>query len=133
MIRKLAIVAIISVGAIAACSKAGGGGTSGRDAVIAAWKKAGLTVSAMTPDKSGTIGSDCVTGTVNGVDVALCTFAKPEDATAAKDKAYAWIGNSSPTGSAMVSARTLLAVADRKSADPSGRTINTITKTFTGK
>ena len=54
----------------------------------------------LTPDKSGAIGTDCVTGTVNGVDVALCTFAKPEDAAAAKDKAYAWIGNNVPTGSA---------------------------------
>lgn len=130
MMRILVLLAL--VGAVA-CSKSGGGSTGGRDAIIAGWKKAGLTVSAMTPDKSGAIGADCVTGTVNGVDVALCTFPKPEDAAAAKDKAYAWIGNNVPTGSALVSARTLLAVADRKSADPSGRTINTITKTFTGK
>jgi hypothetical protein len=130
--RTRILALVVALGAVA-CSKSGGGATGGRDAIIASWKKAGLTVSAMTPDKSGAIGTDCVTGTVNGVDVVLCTFAKPEDATAAKDKAYAWIGNNAPTGSAMVSARTLLAVADRKSADPSGRTINTITKTFAGK
>lgn len=122
--------ALVIAAALAACSKDGGGG-SARDDVVAAWKKAGLTPSAMTPDKTGAVGDDCVTGTVSGVDVVLCTFKKADDATAAVPKGYAWVGNT--TGSAMVKGTLVLAVADRKSSDPSGRTINSITKAFTGK
>lgn len=131
MTRIAFALALVLAAGLGACSKDGEGGSSARDGVIAAWKKAGLTPSAMTADKSGAIGDDCLTGTVSGVDVALCSFKKADEATAAVPKGYTWVGNT--TGSAMAKGTLLLAVADRKSSDPSGRTINSITKAFTGK
>ena len=129
------VITLALCAGLGACGKGGGtGGTaaSGRDAVVAGWNKAGLTVSAMTPDKSGAIGPDCTTGTVSGVDVALCVFAKPEDATAAKPKGLVW-GIGATTGLSLAQANLVLAIADRRAADPSGRTINTIAKTFRGR
>jgi len=127
-------IALGLAAAVTACGKSdkGGGGAaaSGRDAVVSAWNKAGLTVSAMTPDKSGTIGTDCVTGTVSGVDVVVCSFASEADAKAAEAKGYAWVGDT--TGTALAHAMLVLAVADRRAADPSGRTINAIAKVFRG-
>jgi hypothetical protein len=126
---RLTIVLALGAGLVA-CSNDGGGG-SARDAVIAAWKKAGLTPSAMTADKTGAIGEDCVSGTVSGVDVVLCTFKKPDDATAAVAKGYTWVGGT--TGTSLAKDKLLLAAADRNKADPTGRTLNSIAKTFRGK
>jgi hypothetical protein len=125
--------ALVLCCAVLACGKGGGkaAAPSGRDAVVAAWQKAGLTVSAMTADKSGAVGDDCTTGTVSGVDVVLCSFASPADAKAAEARGYAWVGLA--TGTAVVQANLVVAVADRRTADPTGRTINTIANTFRGK
>jgi hypothetical protein len=131
--RNLVITIALCAG-LGACGTGGdnrGTAASGRDGVVAGWTKAGLTVSAMTPDKSGAIGPDCTTGTVSGVDVALCVFAKPEDAKAAEAKGLTWVGPT--TGVSLAHANLVLAVADRRAADPSGRTINTIAKTFRGR
>lgn len=125
------IFALALVAGLVACSKDGGGGSSARDAVVSAWKKDGLTPSAMTADKSGAIGDDCVTGTVSGVDVALCTFKKADDAKAAVAKGYTWVGG--VTGTSLAKGTMLLVVADRRTADPTGRTMNSIAKSFTGK
>lgn len=126
---------------IAACDKgsdkpgAGGGPAvvagAARNDVVAAWTQAGLTVSAMTADKSGAVGTDCVTGTVSGVDVVVCTFPTPDDAKAAEAKGLTWVGDT--TGTSLARGALLVAVADRRKADPSGRTINTIATTFRGK
>ena len=106
-------------------------GSAARNDVVAGWQKAGLTVSAMTADKSGAVGGDCVTGTVSGVDVVVCAFATPDEAKAAEAKGFAWVGET--TGTSLAQGAVLVAVADRRSADPSGRTINTIATTFRGK
>jgi hypothetical protein len=130
--RNVFVVLAIAAG-LFACGKGDGkaASSSGRDGVIAAWQKAGLTVSALTPDKSGAIGADCATGTVSGVDVVLCTFATADDAKAAEANGLTWVGRS--TGAALAQDRMVMAVADRRAADPSGRTINTIAKTFRGR
>ena len=119
--------------ALVACGKSGdkSAAASGATSVAAAWQKAGLTVSALTPDKSGAIGADCSTGTVSGVDVVLCTFPSAADAKAAEAKGFAWVGQS--TGTSLSQDRMVMAVADRRAADPTGRTINTIAKTFRGR
>jgi hypothetical protein len=127
MMRILYALALVA--GLGACTK-DGGGSGARDGVVAGWKKAGLTPSALTPDKSGAIGEDCVTGTVSGVDVVLCTFKKADDATAAVPKGYTWVG--SHTGTSIAKGTMLLGVADRRAADPTGRTINSIAKSFTG-
>ncbi|MEZ4362596.1 MAG: hypothetical protein R3B48_20565 [Kofleriaceae bacterium] len=94
--------------------------------LIAAWQKANLTVSAFTADKNSAIGSACQSGTVSGVDVVLCTFATAEEAKAAEAKALEWVG--AATGTALSKDKVLVAVVDRRAADPSGRTINAVTK-----
>lgn len=106
-------------------------GLTGVDTVVDAWKQAGLTLSALTPDKSGAIGADCRAGTASGVDVVICAFGSDAEAKAAEDKGYAWVGDA--TGTALARGRLLVAAADRRAADPSGRTINTIAKAFAGK
>ena len=77
------------------------------------------------------VSSACVSGTVSGVDVVLCTFKKADDATAAVAKGYTWVGGT--TGTSLAKDKLLLAAADRKNADPTGRTLNSIAKAFRGK
>jgi hypothetical protein len=104
----------------------------GVDAVLDAWKKAGLTVSAFTDaDGAKYGGGECKSGQVNGIDAVLCSYASPELATAAQPKGQDAIGDT--TGSSIAEGRVLLVVADRRKADPEGRTINTATKVFRGR
>lgn len=121
-------LAVALATSLAACSKAEPGKAEGPDGLTAKWTKAGLTVSALTEDKSGAIGPSCKRGTVSGVDVVHCTFPSEAEAKAAEAKALAWVAEA--TGAALVTGKELLAVADRRSADPSGRTINAVTKAF---
>jgi hypothetical protein len=122
--------------ALGGCSKEGessgsaaaGDGKSVPPALLEKWKKASLTVSAFTDDKSGKIGTLCQSGTVSGVDVVWCAFPAEADAKAAEPKGLEWVGEA--TGTALVSGKQLLAVVDRRAADPSGRTINAVTKAF---
>jgi hypothetical protein len=130
---------VVLLGALAACSKsegfAGGGDkaaaspTEGDDGpradVLAAWKKGGLTPSAMTPAQVP-VGKDCQTGTVGAVDVLLCVFPSNAEAKAAEDAGLGWVGDT--TGAAQAAGKVLVAVADRRKADPSGRTINQMLK-----
>lgn len=106
--------------ALIACSKEGADQRSSRDAVIAAWKQAGLEPSAFT--QATTVGNDCASGTVNRLEVLVCTFATEQEAKAAEDKGLAWVGDA--TGASRARGTMLIAVADRRKADPSGRTIN---------
>lgn len=99
-------------------------------AVVASWTKAGLAVSALTKDASGAVGSDCVSGTVSGVDIVLCTFASEQAAKAAEPAGLNWVGEAS--GAAIGHGSVALAIADRRNADPSGRTMNQIIKLFRG-
>ena len=124
--------------ALAACGKGGdkGGdkgddkgaapsGGGGRDAVLAAWKKGGLDASAFTPAPG--VGKDCASGTVNKVEVVICTFGSPAEAKQAVDAGLQWVADS-PTGSSQAKGSVVIAVRDRAKADPSGRTINQIFK-----
>jgi hypothetical protein len=127
------VVALVALAA--GCSKeegkAGAGGGDGKgvpSAILDGWRKANLTVSAFTEDKSNAIGPTCHSGTVSGVDVVWCGFAAEAEAKAAEAKGLAWVGDA--TGTALVSGKQLLAVVDRRAADPSGRTINAVTKAF---
>jgi hypothetical protein len=97
-----------------------------REAVLAAWKKAGLEPSAMTAAQVG-FGSDCKSGTVSGVDVLVCVYPSPDQAKAAQEAGYGWVGQA--TGISQARGAVLIAAADRRKADPSGRTINQLAKT----
>jgi hypothetical protein len=115
--------------ALVGCKKAeeasGKTGSDARDAVIDAWKKGGLTVSPMTPSTVA-FAKDCQSGTVGAVDVLVCVFPSAADAKAAEDAGLAWVGDT--TGASQAHGAALIAVADRRKSDPSGRTINQMMK-----
>lgn len=113
---------VFTIGAIAlvACDK-GPKGASSRDGVVAAWKKGGLEPSELKPAKTD-VGKDCAQGTVNKLDVLVCTFANDADAKAAEDAGLKWVGDT--TGASKALNEMLIVVADRKKADPNGKVIN---------
>ncbi len=118
--------------AAAACGKSDGsspgfGGSSAgpREAVLDAWKKAGLTASPMTA-ASVAVGKDCQSGTVGAVDVLLCVYPSAADAKSAEEAGLAWVGDT--TGASQAAGSVLIVVADRRKSDPSGRTINQMMK-----
>lgn len=130
------VAAAALMAAVAGCDKGDGAGKgaapSGVDGVLEAWKKAGLTVSAFdAADGAKYGGGECKSGTVSGVDAVLCVFATPDLAKAAEAKGLAAVGDT--TGSSLAEGKLLLVVADRRKADPQGKTINQATKLFRGR
>lgn len=127
--RKILVCMI----ALAACGKAddkkpddkaAAPAASPRDGVVAAWKAAQL-VPTLAP-ATVAFGKDCQSGTLDGLDLVVCNYASPAEAKAAEDPALAWIGG--VTGSAQAHGSALIVIADRKKADPSGKTINRLMK-----
>lgn len=121
---------IVLMLSLVACSKGGGdkaaaGGAGARDAVIDAWKAAKLTPSPLTP-ATVSFGKDCQSGTIEGIDVLLCSFASPAEAKAAEDQGFTWVGGA--TGVSQAHGAALVVLADRRKTDPSGRTINRLMK-----
>jgi hypothetical protein len=117
--RTFVLAALVLV-PLAACGKDKKGASS-RDGVVAAWKKGGLEPSALTTAQTD-VGKDCASGTVSKIDVLVCTFPNAKDAKDAEDKGLAWVGDT--TGASKAQGEMLIVVADRRKADPSGRTIN---------
>jgi hypothetical protein len=103
---------------VAGCTKEA---SSARDGVIEAWKQDGLSPSAFAAATTQ-VGTDCAAGTVAKLDVLVCAFASEQDAKAAEGGGLAWIGDA--TGVSRARGSTLTVVADRRNADPNGRTIN---------
>ena len=116
--KRLLLIAV----ALVACHK-GKSGPSSRDGVIDAWKKGGLTPSALTTTQTD-VGKDCAAGTVNKLDVLVCSFPSDKEAKAAEDAGLKWIGDT--TGASRAQGDQLIVVADRHKADPNGKTINQI-------
>ena len=114
---------VVLVLALVACHKTSG--PTSRDGAIEAWKKGGLQPSAFVEAKTD-IGKDCASGTVNKLDVMVCTFPNDKDAKAAEDAGLKWVGDT--TGASRAQGDVLIVVADRKKADPNGRTINRLMK-----
>jgi hypothetical protein len=107
---------------VTACSKDKGGATS-PGGVVEAWKKGGLDASPLAAAKTD-VGSDCATGTVNKLDVLVCTFKSEKEAKDAEDKGLAWVGDN--TGASKAQGELLIVVADRKKVDPHGKVINQV-------
>jgi hypothetical protein len=96
------------------------------------WKNAGLSPGGFAPIDGQSLGNgQCSAGAVNGLDVTVCGYASPELATASRGAGLAQVG--SATGAAVVAGQRMLVVADRKKADPSGRSIDKLIKVFQGK
>jgi len=104
-----------------ACSK--DGGATSRDGVVAAWKKGGLEAGELKPAKVD-VGTDCASGTVNKLDVLVCTFKTEKEAKEAEDKGLQWVGDN--TGASKAQGEMLIVVADRKKVDPHGKVINQV-------
>ena len=127
-VRKLLWCAIVC----AACGKAddakptagSDSKASPRDTVLAAWKSAEL-VPTLAPATVG-FGKDCQSGTVDGLDLVVCNYATPAEAKAAEEPALAWVGG--VTGASQAHGAALIVIADRKKADPNGKTINRLMK-----
>ena len=117
---RTSLVLVLALAAAVGCSKEKKGPSS-KDGVIEAWKKGGLEPSAFTAAKTE-IGKDCSSGTVNKVEVLLCTFASEKEAKEAEDKGLQWVGDT--TGASQAQGEILIVAADRKKADPTGKTIN---------
>lgn len=128
--RTLVFVMVVLF-ALAACSKssdfdkATGSAVGPRDAVLGAWKAAKLPASALTP-ATVTFAKDCQSGTVEGIDVLLCSFASAAEAKAAELQGLTWINQA--TGASLAHGAALVVLADRRKIDPSGRTINRLMK-----
>jgi hypothetical protein len=120
MMRTIALIALLA----AACSKSDTS-ASARDKLLDAWKADKLAPSAFTA-ATVAVGKDCQTGTVEGIDVLVCNFASPAEAKAAEDAGLAWVGPT--TGASQAHGAALVVLADRKKADPNGRTINRLLK-----
>jgi len=119
----VAVLAVALVAALAACG--GDKSSSPRDAVIEAWKADKLAPPALTAAQVS-FGKDCQGGTIEGIDVMLCNFPSPAEANAAEDAGLAWVGQA--TGASQARGAALIVLADRKKADPNGRTINRLLK-----
>jgi len=61
-------------------------------------------------------------------DVLVCTFASADEAKAAQDAGLQWVGDT--TGASQAKGTFLIAAADRRKADPNGKTINQLIQTF---
>jgi hypothetical protein len=135
---RFALVAVAALAAAAGCDKndaqagPGKGPAPDDDALIAAWKKAGLEVSPFTEaDAAPYAAQACRAGTVGGVDVVLCSYDSDEGAAAAHDPALALLEKGGAlTASALTRGKTLLVVNDKRKADPTGRSIDAITSAF---
>jgi hypothetical protein len=102
------------------------------DPVLAAWKKAGLSVGAFSAvDGAAYGGGDCYAGQVNNIDAVVCQYASPELAVAAEPKGREAVAGF--TGAAISNGRLLLVVSDPRKADPEGRAINLVTLAFEGR
>ncbi len=114
--------------ALAACGKGDGTtGGSARDALLAAWKTAGLAPTGFAAAKDSPVGKDCQLGSINSVDVLVCAYPTADEAKAAQDAGLKWVGDT--TGIAQARGTLVIAAADRKKADPTGTTINKLIKT----
>ena len=119
---------LVTVALAAGCGDAAPPG--GPSAVFDAWKRAGLTVSTLT-SSTPLAGGECRAGNANGVEVTLCTYADDKAATGAQPAGLAVVGDA--TGASLAQGTMLLVVADRRKTDPTGKTINQLTKVFRGR
>ena len=103
--------------------------------VFAAWNDAGLAMADFRPvdDEASAVGvdlgeGDCQTGQIEEIASVVCSYPSPQAAEAAQEAGLELVG--AATGAALANGSLLLIVADRQDADPDGRRINDITKTF---
>lgn len=135
-------VAVVMAMALAACgkNKAGGGtsapahvaGTPQTDAVLDAWKSAGLKPERFEQVKPPPYAASyCERGDVAGVETLVCEYADDgaldRGQQQVKDE---WSKAGVHTGVTVRTKRTLLSAIDRERHDPNGKTINQLIQAF---
>jgi hypothetical protein len=130
----LALLALLSCG----CSKKKGGdeaaepaaGESFYQGTVDALKQAGLAVTPFENAAARPYGAkECARGGVAQLDVLLCRF--DGDASGKQKKLEQFISGA-VSGAVRAKGPLALAVADRKKADLTGKSINKLLKTFSG-
>ena len=124
-------LALVLAAVAAGCEKSSSAPV-GRSQIVLAWTQAGLKVGELKKSEGTAVGSDdCQAGTVEGLEITLCTYPTAKDAVLAEDKGLAWVGDA--TGASIAQGPSLLVVVDRAKSDPTGRTIDKLTKVFRGR
>ncbi len=118
MRRKLSCLGLLL---LAACS-------NGSEDVIEAWKKAGQSTGEFKDVGEKLPGGKCFAGKVAGLDATVCDFDSAEKAQQAEEAGWKLVGNA--VGSAVVSGKLVLVIADPRKEDPSGRRINALLKAY---
>ncbi|MCY1032280.1 hypothetical protein OV207_12490 [Corallococcus sp. BB11-1] len=101
------------------------------DDILDAWKAEGETPSGFTDAGEKLPGGKCKAGKVTGLDATLCSFENAAKAHQAEESAWALVGDA--VGSAVVSGKWVLVIADPRKEDPSGRRINALVKVYQDK
>ncbi|HVX97705.1 MAG TPA: hypothetical protein VHK47_22520 [Polyangia bacterium] len=140
-LMRLALGAAVLVAAAGAgCGKKTGAapgtahaeGTPQTDAVLDAWKSAGLKpegFAALTPPPY--VATYCERGKVSGVDTTVCEYA--DDGAVDRGQQQIkdeWARAGVHTAVVVRGKRTVLSVVDRELRDPNGKTINQLIQTF---
>jgi hypothetical protein len=107
-------------------------GTPHTDAVLDAWKSAGLKPEGFAPlVPPPYVAAYCERGTVSGVDATVCEYA--DDAALDRGQKQVkdeWGRTGVHTGVVMRDKRTLLSAVDHELRDPNGKTINQLIQAF---
>ncbi len=99
------------------------------DAQLTAWDDADLEPGGFAEVDASVFGaSECRGGAASALEITLCSFATAAAAADGKTPAENSIGKN--TGVVIADGQRLLIVADRRTADPSGKTINRLVKAF---
>lgn len=93
-----------------------------RKDLVEAWKKGGLAVSELAPEKVA-FGTDCKKGTVGAIEVLVCQYPSADEAKQQTDAGNAWVAENMFAGSSQAHGPLLIVAADRQKSDPSGKTI----------
>ncbi|HEV3030325.1 MAG TPA: hypothetical protein VG319_01720 [Polyangia bacterium] len=107
-------------------------GTPHTDAVLDAWKGAGLKPESFAPIVPPPyVAGYCERGAVAGVDATVCEYADDgaldRGQKQVKDE---WDRTGVHTGVVVRTKRTLLSAVDREARDPNGKTINQLIQAF---
>jgi hypothetical protein len=107
-------------------------GTTHTDAVLDAWKSAGLKPEGFAPvTPPPYVATYCERGTVGGVDATLCEYA--DDGALERGQQQIkdeWARTGVHTGVVLRGKRTVLSAVDHELRDPNGKTINQLIQAF---
>jgi hypothetical protein len=120
---------LAAAGVLAVAALAAGCDSSPSAAALDAWKEAGLEPTSFADADPAALGArQCQEGKVNGVYVTLCQF--PDRAAAAKAKTAGLAKAGDTTVVALARGSQLMIAADKDKIDPSGRTVNKLSRAF---